>query len=69
MSATCSFAKVIAPGEIDELNGPVGSGKTLAEGRDLLLTCLKYFRINMTNHSVVSSLELGTHCFDTQNSW
>ena len=63
MSAIRSFAKSIAPGEIDELNGPVGSGKTLAEGRDLLSTRLKYFRIDMTNHSVVSSLGLSTHVF------
>ena len=62
-SATRSFAEAIAPGEIDELNDPVGSGKTLAEGRDLLLTRLKYFRIDMTNHSVVSSFGLGTHVF------
>ena len=46
--ATCSFAEAIAIGEIDELHGPVGSGKTLAEERDLLSTRLKYFRIDMT---------------------
>ena len=47
-SATRSFTEEIAAGEIDELNSPVGSGKTLAEGRDLLSTRLKYFRIDMT---------------------
>ena len=56
-SATRSFADAMAPGEIDELNGPVGSGKTVAEGRDLLSTHLKYFRINM------SAEWLGTHVF------
>ena len=63
-SATRSFAEAITPGEIDELNDPVGSGKTLAEGRDLLSTCLKYFRFDMTNHSVVSSLGLGKNRHD-----
>ena len=63
MSATRSFAEVISPRETDKLNGSVRSGKTRAEGRDLLLTHLKYFRINMTNHSVVSSLELSTCVF------
>ena len=48
MSVTRSFTETISPVEIDELNGPVGSGKTLAEGRTLLSICLKYFRIDMT---------------------
>ena len=62
MSATCFFAKVIALGEINELNGCVAYGKTLAEGQDLLFPCLKYFRINMTNDSVDSNLKFSTHC-------
>ena len=68
-SATRSFAEVITPGEIDALNDPVGSGKTLAEGRDLLSTCLKYFRFDMTNHSVVSSLGLGKNRHDKVTQW
>ena len=47
--ATRSFAEVIAPGDIDELNGPVESGRTLVDGRDLLSLRLKYCRIDMTN--------------------
>lgn len=38
MSATLLFAEAITSRENDEVNGPVGPSKTIAEGQDLLLT-------------------------------